>query len=66
MLIKNKNLSFSATREANELDDFSSYDGAWKHGKRHGFGTMEYKRQRVYTGDWVENKRQGKGKMIYS
>ena len=41
--------------------DKSRYEGKFRHGKRHGFGTMFYKDESYYQGQWEDDKRQGSG-----
>lgn len=42
------------------------YEGEWKKGAPHGFGTMKYADGSVYEGSWELGKRNGQGTMKYT
>ena len=41
------------------------YEGAWKDGKRNGFGVLRVDKQYTYSGEWVNNQREGLGSIHY-
>ena len=41
------------------------YEGKWKKGNPHGFGTMIYSNGDTYTGYWVYGIKEGQGSMTY-
>src|SRR5271170_1288506 len=43
-----------------------SYQGDWKHDKRHGYGVRKWPSGDVYEGEWKNNKMEGKGKYVYA
>lgn len=42
-----------------------TYDGEWKHDKRHGYGVHTSESLGVYEGEWKNDMREGKGLMKY-
>lgn len=45
--------------------NFSTYEGEWKDGKKHGFGTIVYKDGARYEGNFQNGYKHGKGVIIY-
>lgn len=39
----------------------STYSGAWRDNKKHGFGTQVYRNGNQYDGEWVDGRREGHG-----
>ena len=46
-------------------EKFYSYDGSWKSGQLHGYGTYQYDDNFTYTGEWEMNKPTGDGEAVY-
>ena len=45
--------------------DGTVYKGAWKNGKRHGYGTIKFVRSgNIYEGEWLNGKQDGQGKLF--
>lgn len=41
------------------------YQGEWKNGKKHGFGTLYYRNGDIYEGEWQNNLMHGKGSVKF-
>lgn len=45
---------------------FGLYEGEWRDGRSHGWGTRIYGDGGKYVGEWQKEKRHGKGALIYT
>jgi hypothetical protein len=55
----------NATLEDGDEPFKQEYTGDWKHGRKHGIGTMTYPNGESYSGYWHQGKRQGRGAYRY-
>lgn len=60
-------LFISGTTEARKkkYPNGDYYEGKWKKGTPHGFGTMKYANGNIYVGNWEYGKYSGEGEIIY-